>query len=353
MNYGILGAGKFGTALANLMANNGVVYLYTRRKEVCETINKNRIHNDVTVHQNVIATNSIEEVCNSCEVIFPVIPSVDFREIIKTASPFLMPNHILIHGVKGVNIVPNLNLKSNTVLYNRESIRTMSEIILEETNVLLVGCLSGPNLVAEMNQNMPTATVIASRFNKVIEAGKIALKSKNFLVYGSHDHIGIELAGVLKNVIAIAAGILYGKQFGENAKGFLMTRGLSEMIIIGKALNANPRAFMGLAGIGDLIATCSSQSSRNFTIGKLLAQNKSINEIKNIMNEVAEGVFTVKVAKGICNYYRIDSPIVSAIYSILYNNKGELGKGETNIDKVIENLMKTEIDLDANFWEVL
>ncbi|MCL4147388.1 UNVERIFIED_CONTAM: hypothetical protein GTU68_067198 [Idotea baltica] len=197
----------------------------------------------------------------------------------------------------------------------------MSEIILSESSAIRIGCLSGPNLAGELADGQPAATVIASRFDQVIKWGKACLRSETFRVYESYDLIGVELAGVLKNVLAIASGILHGLGLGENAKAMLITRGLTEMVKLGKALGAESDAFFGIAGIGDLIATCSSTKSRNFTVGFKLAKGASLDEILKEMSEVAEGVYTCKIAYLLSEYYKLETPIIKTLFQLIHQKR--------------------------------
>ena len=341
--YGVIGAGSFGTAIANILAENGHVLIYTRRAETFDAFKagKNRKQ---TIHENVEPTQSLEELCQRCTLIFPMVPSASFRDMIRTAAPYLLPHHLLIHGTKGLNVqLDEGQSLSDNLPISREHIHTMSDIIINETVVLRVGCLSGPNLAMELADKQPAATVVASRFNEVVEAGRDALKSNRFRVYGSNDILGVELAGVLKNVMAIASGISFGLNFGENAKAMLITRGLGEIVKIGQALGADTRVFFGIAGIGDLIATCSSQLSRNFTVGKRLALGESLDYILDDMQEVVEGIRTIQIANSVAQYYRIEAPIVRYLYKILFEN--------VSIKTGLAHLMKHDFDTDVDFWE--
>lgn len=341
--YGVIGAGSFGTAMANILAENGHVLIYTRRQEVYDNI-KAGTNRRQQIHKNVQPTRSLEDLCAQCNLIFPVVPSANFRTMIQQAAPFLHPHHLLIHGTKGLNVQLEAGQSlGDNLLLNRDHIQTMSDIILNETVVLRVGCLSGPNLAMELADGQPAATVVASRFAEVVKAGQTALKSKRFRVYGSNDIIGVELAGVLKNMMAIASGISFGLNFGENAKAMLITRGLGEMVKIGTALGADTRVFFGLAGIGDLIATCSSQLSRNFTVGRKLAAGGSLEQVLGEMQEVVEGVRTIQIAYGIAQNYNIEVPIVAYLYKILFEN--------LDIRAGISQLMSHDFDTDVDFWK--
>lgn len=317
MPVGVIGAGSFGTAISNLLAENNNVITYVRRQEVADAINKNRFHKNQKLKPNIIATTNIEEVAKNCSLIFPVIPSSAFKTMLKSLSKHLTPAHMLIHATKGFHVEKQLK---PGVKLKKEEILTMSELMMRETGVVRIGCLSGPNLSKEILEGQPAGTVIASEFDEVIKEGKKALNSKLFRVYGSNEIIGIELAGVLKNYIAIASGILSGLGYGNNAKAMLITRGMAEMIYIAKALGASTeKAFLGIAGIGDLIATCSSELSRNFRVGYYLTQGEKLEEIVEKLGEVAEGVKTVQIIKGL-EEYGFRAPIAQTMYKILFEN---------------------------------
>lgn len=342
--YGVIGSGSFGTAVANLMAENGKVLIHTRREEVFDNFAVKRMNKNQPIHPNITPTRSLQEVCEKCQVIFPVVPSASFRKAMRDAAPYLTPAHILIHGTKGLNVrLPNNASLRPGQSVRRTYIRTMTDIMSEETVVLRMGCLSGPNLARELAAKQPAATVIASKFDEVINIGRDALKSSRFRVYSSYDLEGVELAGVLKNIMAIASGMLAGLGYGENSRAMLITRGLGEMIKIGRALGAETQAFFGIAGIGDLIATCSSNLSRNFTVGNRMAQGKTLSEVMETMEEVAEGVNTIKLVKGVSQFYNLDTPIADTLYNCLYNDKP--------ITDGLGVLMRDEHSVDADYLE--
>lgn len=319
---GVIGAGSFGTAIANILAeNNSRVILYIRDPEKTKKIAKERISSGQKLHANIEVTNELEEVPQKCEVIFPMVPSANFRDMIIKLAPHLKPYHVLIHGTKGFDLfVPEKQkINSNNPL-TREHVKTISEVIKEETSVLRVGCLAGPNLARELDQRKPAATVVASHFDEVVKIGQGLLKNDRFMIYGSRDLIGIELCGVLKNIIAVGAGTIAGMELGENAKSLFISRGLVEMVYIGKALGGNAQAFLGLAGVGDLIATCTSNLSRNFTVGYRLAQGEKLDEIIESMDEVAEGVKTINIVKQLADSYKVRCPITETLYRIIHDN---------------------------------
>ncbi len=339
---GIIGAGSFGIAIAKLLAHNAEVLIFSRKPETVKAINEDHFHYGTDLDVTIRATNNPQEIADKCRLIFPIVPSSGFRSTMKLFAPFLKPYHILIHGTKGLDLVgmSEEELKRNTPL-TRAHIRTMSEVIVEETSVIRVGCLSGPNLANEIIAGQPSATVIASRFDEVIDAGQAVLNSKRFHVFGSYEILGAEFAGAFKNIIAIGSGVLAGKGLGRNIQALLLTRGLTEMIAFGKRLGATNQAFLGTAGIGDLIATSTSTNSRNYTFGMRLAKGETRDEILNSMTEVAEGVRTLRLAHLIARTYRLHVPISEMLYRIVFE--------DFNIDKAIEYLIEYPYDVDVDF----
>ena len=323
---GVIGAGSFGTVVANLLAENAPVLLYARRPEVVDGIRTERVSAGYRLHADVTPTNDLAEVA-ACHVLFPIVASSGFRQTMQDLAPYLRPAHLLIHGTKGLDVCDPA-----ADPLTREHVRTMSEVIREETVVVRIGCLAGPNLARELGEHQPAATVVASHFDEVIDTGQRLLRSDRFQVYGNTDLIGIELCGVLKNIIAIASGALSGLGLGENARALLISRGLAEMIYLGKALGGDSEAFMGLAGVGDLVATCFSQHSRNFTVGYRLAQGETLATITQDMEELAEGINTTRIVKQLADHYRVAAPITRMLYRMLFEG--------VTAEKALEKLMK-------------
>ncbi|HMO40730.1 MAG TPA: NAD(P)H-dependent glycerol-3-phosphate dehydrogenase [Saprospiraceae bacterium] len=339
---GVIGAGSFGTAIANLLAHNSDVLLYSRRKEVLETIAQTHYNFGAELSPRIRLTNDIQVVAEQCTLIFPVVPAAGFRGMMRQVGPHLRPSHILIHGTKGFDVhSPHSTTPEESAALRREHVSTMSEIIAQESAVLRVGCLSGPNLATEIMEGQPTATVIASKFNEVIRAGQAVLSSRYFHVFGSNDILGAELAGALKNIIAIGSGILRGKGLGKNIQAMIITRGLTEMIYFGKAMGATPGAFFGTAGIGDLVATATSKNSRNFTFGYRIGRGEEREAILASMPETPEGLGTLRIARQLANYYKLRVPITQMIYNIVF-------KG-FDVDKAIDFLMTYPYDVDVDF----
>ncbi len=339
---GVIGAGNFGTVIANILALNRKVLLYARDPLVADHINSKRENRGYIIHEHVEATNDLAKLATACDVIFPMVPSQHFRTMMKQLSPNLHPYHILIHGTKGfdISLPPGETIERMPKL-TRQQVKTMSEVIQEESVVVRVGCLAGPNLAKELAQRQPGATVVASHFNEVIQIGKRLLRNDRFQVYENNDIVGVEIAGVLKNIIAIASGALSGLGYGENAKGLLISRGAVEMVYLGRALGGDLKAFLGVAGIGDLVTTCNSPMSRNFTVGYRLAKGEKLDTILADMAEVAEGINTVRIAKKCADHYKIRALITDRLYRVLF-------EGMT-VEEALEFLMRYPLNVDIDF----
>ncbi len=338
---GVVGAGSFGTAISNLLAHNTDVLLYSRNTELVERLNRFHQNFGVELLARIRATDDLAEVADSCTLIFPVVPSSNFRTMMRELGPLLRPSHILIHATKGLDLgdmgVDDISEADIT----REQVSTMSEVITQESAVIRVGCMSGPNLAKEIMEGQPTATVIGSRFDEVIDYGKRMLGSEYFHVFGTYDILGAELAGALKNIIAIGSGILKGRGMGKNLQAMLITRGLMEMVYFGKAMGATSHAFMGTAGIGDLVATATSKNSRNFTFGYRLGGGDEMEDIIDTMPEVAEGVRTLQIANQLAKHYKLRVPITQMLYNVVFE--------QFDIDRAIQYLITYPYDVDVDF----
>ncbi len=339
---GVIGAGNFGSAVANLLAPQRKVLLYARDENIVNRINAQHENRGHVMHGNIEAINDLGELARQCDVLFPIVPSAHFRSMMRILSPHLHPYHILIHGTKGFDIsLPDKSSVSTVKKLNRSQVKTMSEVIMEESVVVRVGCLAGPNLSKELAAGQPAATVIASQFNEVIHIGKRLLRNERFQVYGNNDLVGVELAGVLKNIIAIAAGALNGMGYGENAKGLLISRGMVEMIYLGRALGGNTKAFLGVAGVGDLVTTCNSSLSRNFNVGSRLAKGETLEMILKSTDEIAEGINTVQIAKKCADYYNVRAPITATLYKVLFE--------DLTMKEALTYLMRYPLNVDIDF----
>ena len=337
---GVIGAGSFGTAISNLLALNARVLLYSRNADLVEQINRNHRHFDMDLSERICATDDLQRVAETCTLIFPIVPSANFREMMRELSPFLRPYHLLLHGTKGFDVRRKPYDPENGPI-TRDMVNTMSEVIRQESVVVRIGCLSGPNLAREIMAGQPTATVIASQFDEVIEQGRRVLSSRFFQVLHTYELAGAELAGALKNVVAVGSGILSGLGMGKNIQGILITQGLMEMIRFGEVMGASPQAFLGTAGIGDLIATATSKQSRNFTYGLRMGRGETVEEINNTLTEVAEGVRTILIAKQLADHYKLDVPITQTLYRIIYEG--------ADIFEAIESLIRFPGEADVDF----
>jgi glycerol-3-phosphate dehydrogenase (NAD(P)+) len=339
---GVIGAGNFGSTVANLLARYRNVLLYARDEKVIKRILEKRENRGHTMSKYITPTNDLRYLAEQCEIIFPIVPSAHFRSMMKKLSPYLHPYHILIHGTKGLDItLPKGQTIESVTKLDRSQVKTMSEVIREESVVVRVGCLAGPNLSKELASRHPAATVIASPFNEVLSIGKRLLRNDRFQVYGNNELIGVELAGVLKNIIAIASGALSGMGYGENARGLLISRGVVEIVHLGRAMGGKTKAFLGVAGIGDLVATCNSTLSRNFQVGYKLAQGKTLTQILESSDEVAEGINTVRIVKKCADYYKVRAPITNTIYQVLFE--------DLTVKDALNYLMRYPLNVDIDF----
>lgn len=304
----VLGGGSWGTMLAHLAARAGRrATLWVRdeaaRDELNATRTNRRYLGDAVLAPGVRATCDLGEAVKGASVVAFVLPSSAFRAVARSAGDFVTGDQVLLSATKG--------LEPGTFL-------RMSDVLLEETCARKVGALSGPNLAKEILKGQPSATVVASRFKEVIARGARAFHGPEFRVYGNQDVKGVELAGALKNVVAIGSGIAHGLGLGMNVRALVMTRGLSEVQRLGVKLGADPLTFSGLAGIGDMIVTCGSELSRNFRVGLGLARGRALPDILAELGEVAEGVNTTKVALALARQQGVPMPIAEAVGQLLF-----------------------------------
>ncbi|SES67251.1 NAD(P)H-dependent glycerol-3-phosphate dehydrogenase [Anaerobranca gottschalkii] len=308
----VLGAGGWGTALANVLAKKGFsVYLWVRRRELCEELTKIRENikylPGVLIPANVYFTTDLEEAVKDTNLVTVATPSSVMREMIKGISPYITPKTPVVSAAKG---------------FEKGTLLRMSEIIKEELGKEHpVAVLSGPNHAEEVGRDIPTATVVASDKRVIAEYVQDIYMTPKFRVYTNPDVVGVEIGGALKNIIALGAGITDGLGYGDNSKAALLTRGLTEIARLGTAMGADTMTFAGLAGVGDLVATCTSKHSRNWNCGYQLGKGKTLETILNETNKVVEGVKAAEVVQALANRYNIEMPISREIYKVLYENK--------------------------------
>ena len=302
-----LGGGSFGISLAILLANKGnVVAVYDRDNTVVEDININR-RNDkfikgLDVPKNVTAYNTLEEAIVDSDYVVLAVPSHVIRSASRSLKGLIDETIPVICIAKGIE---------------EESNKTLVEVIEEEIENPVV-VLSGPSHAEEVAFNIPTTVLTSSKNMKVAEEIQDLFMTKTFRVYTNDDLVGVEIGGAVKNIIALAAGVCDGLGYGDNTKAALMTRGIAEMGRLGVAMGANVNTFTGLAGIGDLIVTCTSMHSRNRRAGILMGQGKSLQETLDEVQMVVEGITATEVAYKVSRELNVDMPITEAIYSVLY-----------------------------------
>lgn len=308
MTVAVLGGGSFGTALASIAADNGYeVRQWLRDAALVESINKDHRNPgylpDYEINSNVVASTELRWVLESATLVLVAIPSKAFAEVVRQARPWLNPDQILVSTTKGIQ---------------QDGFKLMSQILEDETGFSHVGVLSGPNLASEVAEKQLTATVIASHDPLTRSRVQAALGCDYFRVYASNDRYGVELGGALKNIYAIAAGMAASLGMGENTRSMLMTRALAEMSRFAVAQGANPMTFLGLAGVGDLIVTCSSQLSRNYRVGYALGQGKSLDEAVDALGQVAEGVNTVRLVREKAHEEGVYMPLAEGLFQVLF-----------------------------------
>jgi glycerol-3-phosphate dehydrogenase (NAD(P)+) len=311
MRAAVIGAGAWGTALADLLARNGQrVTLWAYEADVVESINARhenaRFLADATVHEGLRATGNLDEAVRAANLVLFVTPSHVLRPIVRRAATSANERTTLVVASKGIE---------------RETLALMTDIVSEEMPDRPVVALSGPSFAREVVQGQPTAVVAASREPEASMRVQQAFSSDAFRVYTHHDVIGVELGGSLKNVMAIATGMAEGLGLGYNPRAALITRGLAEMTRLGVALGADPLTFAGLAGIGDLVLTCTGALSRNRQLGMEIGQGKRLDESLAARETVAEGVYTTQSAHALASREEIDMPIVAAVYRILFEGR--------------------------------
>lgn len=307
-------AGSWGTALANVLADNGHrVRLWTRNPEQAEEINRDhrnrRYLGDAPLHPGIRATASVEAALEGAELVLIAAPTSAMREVAGRMRPHLKEGTLVIHAAKGLE---------------EQSLLPMTRLLAEELPQIdpeAIGVLSGPSHAEEVIVRCPTTIVIAARRIEAAEAAQGLLSNKYFRVYTNPDVTGAEIAAALKNVIALAAGLSDGLGFGDNAKAALITRGLAEIARVGKAMGANPLTFAGLSGVGDLVVTCTSRHSRNYRAGYAVGQGMTLDEALAEMGMVVEGVKTTRAAVKLAERHNIDMPIARQLYSVLFEGK--------------------------------
>lgn len=327
----VLGGGNFGTAIANMIASNHhQVTLWMRNSERARVCRETRENPDYLpgykLDENLEITSDLASALGGADMVFFSVPSKSFRSVVRLAAPHIHPGTFAISTAKGIE---------------EGSFKLMSEILDEELKESKIGVISGPNLAKEIARKEITATVIASEDDEVCEAVQNVLATRYFRVYANHDRYGVELAGALKNIFAIIAGVASAMEVGQNTMSVLITRSLAEMTRFAAKLGADPMTFLGLSGVGDLVVTCSSPLSRNFRVGQAIGQGLTLDQAVEKIGQVAEGVKTTRLVKEKADELGIYMPLTSALFDILYNGK--------SVREVLNKMMLSGQNDDVEF----
>ncbi len=333
VNIGVVGAGSWGTAIAHLLASKGFSpALWAYEKELCLQIEENHENPlylpGIKLAPGISVSNDLEDVVSGKSIVVMVVPSHLMREVGGRAVKHLSGDTILVSASKGI--------ENNTHL-------TMSGVLAEVTgdsNMDRIAVLSGPSFAREVASNLPAVVAVAAKLQDVALYLQKVFAAPLFRVYTNNDPIGVEIGGAVKNVIAIASGICDGLGLGLSARAAMITRGLAEMRRMGMALGADPHTFAGLAGVGDLILTCTGSLSRNYTVGKRLGEGEKIDDILSGMRMVAEGVKTAKSVFNLSNKVGAEMPICHEVYRILYEGMNP----RDAVFRLMTRALKQEID---------
>jgi glycerol-3-phosphate dehydrogenase (NAD(P)+) len=335
----IIGTTSWGITLAVVLARGGrEVRLWARTEEEAAELRRSapsmKLLPGTRFPDHITVTSSLAEAADHCDAVILAVPSQTMRQNISLAAPELRPGMLIISAAKGMEI---------------SSHKRMSQVIADEVPSTLhesICVLSGPNLSQEILRDLPAATVLAAENEVTARQGRKLISLPKFCVYINHDVIGVELGGALKNIIALGAGMIDGLGYGDNLKAAFVTRGLTEITALGQAMGANPLTFAGLAGLGDLIATCASPLSRNHYVGAELAKGRRLADITRSMTNVAEGVSTTVVACNLSQKLGVEMPLTEKIYQVLYQGQSP--------NEVIKELLSEEPrhELHGRRWKL-
>lgn len=330
LSVAILGGGSFGTAISNIVATNGhQAFLWMRDAERAEHCQRTRENPEYLpgykLHDNLTVSADLAACARDKDIVVISVPSKSFREVARKASAHIRKGSMVISTTKGIEA---------------DGFYMMSQVLQQEVKDVEVGVLSGPNFAQEIIQNQYTGTVIASTSEELINCVREVFSSSTFRVYRSHDPYGVEIGGVLKNIYAIITGLASALGCGHNTIAMLLTRGLAEMSRMGRKLGAKPDTLLGLAGMGDLILTCTSDLSRNYRVGYAVGKGKSLAEAVAEIGQVAEGVNTLEIVKQKADELNVYMPLVTGLYAILFEGR--------NILEVVGGLMTGEMSSDVD-----
>ena len=316
----VVGAGSWGTTVANAVAKNQSTMLWARRNELADQIATRHENSDylpgINLVESLKCSSQLKDVVANASIVMMAVPSNGFRDVATQVAKYIDAQVPIVSLAKGLE---------------RDSLKRMSEVVRELMPQNVVAVLTGPNLAHEIMAGQPGATVVACSDEQIAKQIQKTVSSSTLRVYTNDDVGGCEIAGVIKNVIAIAAGIVEGMGFGDNSKATLITRGVAEMSRLGVALGANPNTFMGLAGLGDVVATCASAKSRNTAVGVRLGRGESIATITQSMSMVAEGVRSSLSVLQLAQRCNIEMPITEQVAAVC--------EGKTNAQDALVQLM--------------
>lgn len=312
MQVAVIGAGSWGTTVAALAASNAPTTLWARREDLAAAIRERGNNPDYlpgfNLPENLACTADLEAAVGPADVVVMGVPSHGFRHVLRTAAPYIRTGVPVLSLTKGIE---------------QGSLMRMTQVIIEELDAApqRVGVLTGPNLAKEVVAGQPTATVVAVEDEWEAERLQKLFMGPTFRVYTNPDVVGCESAGALKNVMAVAAGMAHGLGYGDNSMATLITRGLAELTRLGMKMGGNPLTFAGLAGMGDLVATCISPKSRNRTVGTELGKGRTLDDIVGEMSMVAEGIKTTEAVTALAEQESVEMPIAAMVGAVLYQGK--------------------------------
>ena len=312
MNIGVIGSGSWGVSLSEHLAEKGnKIYLWSFSEVEKNEINnerKSKYISDLVINENVYCSNDIKEVTENSEIIFHVTPSRVTRNVFNSYKEYVHGKPIIMCS-KG---------------FEEDNLMTFDEVILSEMPDARVGVLSGPSYATEVAKHIPTAILLASKDDEILNTIPEIISNETMRIYKSHDIKGVEVGGGLKNIIAFCAGACAELNFGTNAQAALITRGLAEIARLGVKMGGEHATFYGLSGLGDLILTCSSDESRNRRAGRLIAKGYTIDEAKAEIGMTIESIDNIKIAKALADKYEVEMPITNAAYNALFNGVSPL-----------------------------
>lgn len=331
MNVAIIGGGNFGTAIANIIARNGhITHLWMRDSEqVAQTLQAGENLRYLPGHPleaNVYPTADLGHAAQSSSLVFVAVPSVGFASVCQEMAPYISPDDVLISATKGIE---------------PDGFRLMSQLLGDLTPSQHVGAISGPNLAEEIAEQHYAGTVIATHHQQDAVLVQEVMRNDTLRVYPSADVYGVELGGALKNIYAIVCGLAAGMEVGQNTIGLLVTRALAEMSRFAVSMGGNPFTFLGLAGVGDLLVTCTSPLSRNHQLGSCIAKGMTLDEASESLGKLAEGVNTLQLVYAKSRERDVYMPLVDGLYQILFEQK--------DIADVISTLMGNSEGADVEF----